>query len=215
MGDAVDRWGNKITLHNGIQIKTHQFNSNTPRWLDYRPHPFEAQILDQFIKLNPLLNPLYTALDEETHNLLTLQSDENTRYNDDKTIKDKFGIYRKTFGSNLLECFPADRKEPLKIDIIDSALSNQARSIELFGRPSPIYQTGIIVPTSSDLEERLFSTNHLKRNPNLIPKSSILIVDWEKYQDSERFVELKRQHREQYRELKENGNLKWRATIDP
>lgn len=215
MGDVVDRFGNKITLHNRVQIKTHQFNPNSPTCLNYRPHPFEAQILDQLIKLNPLLNPLYTAIDEETYNLLTLQLDENTRYNDDKTIKDKFRIYRKTFEGNLLECFPANRKDPLKIDIIDTALSYQAISIELFGKPSPIYQIGIIVPTSSDLEERLISTSHLKRNQSLIPKSSILIVDWEKYQDSERFVELKRQHREQYRELKENGKLKWRATIDP
>lgn len=199
----LDKLWDIVFDYNWIQVIT----NNWYPWLNYSPHPYEQDIVDTIIWQSPLVNPLYVVNDTaNSHNLLMFWDIENGT----NRVK---SILRKTLEWGLLSRFPADRTNGMVTNILDSALSLQARSVELFGRVSKIYQTWIIVPENSTIEARLVSTNHLIRHPTKIPMSSLYTIDWEKYADTARFRELRMRHREEYEQTK--WNLQWKASINP
>ncbi|MFP4402367.1 MAG: hypothetical protein ACLFPL_03990 [Candidatus Nanoarchaeia archaeon] len=140
------------------------------------------------------MHPLYVAQDCNSYNVLQCFWEDDRTLDDIENVTKVNRVHRKTIEGNLLECFPADRVDELKIDIIDSALFQQARSFFIFNRPSLVYNTGIIVPTDSSLEEQLTSTNHLVKHNSLVPQFSLYTVDWQKYfeEDLKRFIKLKK-----------------------
>lgn len=201
MGIVVDRYGAIITRHENVEVRTSMFDSKAPTLqINYKPHPFEEEVLDTFTSLDPLLHPLYIAQDTQSYNLFQCYWEDDREFDKKNRVQRVNRVHRKSFKGNILECFPADRTDGLKIDIIDNALLMQARSFELFSKPSLVYQTGVIVPENSDLEKRLVSTNNLIRHRSSVPKSSLYTVNWEKYfiNDPLRFEDLKRRAREQH-----------------